>query len=230
MKGPILLLLLTVACTRSTAVVTKPPSGQPATPSPPTHGSHGISAPPPLQPPAVPASPRCEGLEERCQADRATTVPVGQRATVHPPTGWYFAQGNDLVLATAPQGGALVAFRMVPGQASGEKLAALRGLLTELGVAGVSPDVPLFEAPEASWAAGPLDVSVWQVEKPKQGRSAQQSDPTLGGYPGALLVSAVELDRGETLLGVGFLLRSAPTSLVGPIREAITSVRPRGGP
>jgi hypothetical protein len=72
-----------------------------------------------------------------------------------------------------------------------------------------------------------LTVKVWEVEQPKRGAwSWQKQDPAMKGVPGSALLAVLET-ADQVVVGLAFLARSAPETLVGPIRTSIESLQIR---
>ncbi|MBN2194421.1 MAG: hypothetical protein JW751_16510 [Polyangiaceae bacterium] len=150
-------------------------------------------------------------------------------ATITVPEGWTYARTDQRVQAVSADGGATLVF----GAAANSSKEAIRSLfyaiLAELSVTGVVDQLVDLGKPQVTWPANSLEVHAWQIEKLKRGTTAQKEDPMMGGQPGALLLSVTQMGgEASAVVGVGFLFRSAPTTLAVPIKACMTSIRARG--
>ena len=199
---------------------------QPPPAPPPAPSVVAPPPPPPAPPPAPPPPPpKCEALEEKCEAQADTRVTIGTKgASFVPPAGWTYAKVAAQSLAVPPDGGAVIIFTDASGKKPEQLWESLSWLLLRLDVTGVDKKAIDWAKPHAKWQAGTLPVNVWQVEKPASGWSMQKQDPVMKGEPGAALVAVAEVGD-KVVIGLTFLARSAPTSLVGPIKASVESLQ-----
>lgn len=181
------------------------------------------SAPLTAQP--LETAPPCVTVAERCRVEEAKPLPIGPGATVQLPVGWVYTQAGERLTGASEDGGAILSFAVAPGPSDEAIRSVFYALQAELGITGVVDAAFDLDTPQANLPAGELVVQAWQVEKPKRGKSAQKEDPTMGGAPGALLVGVTRVTQAQVVVGVGFLLRSAPTEHAKALKDSLTSIR-----
>jgi hypothetical protein len=124
-------------------------------------------------------------------------------------------------------GVALVAFGEGSGKEPEPLWQAFGRLFERFGVTGVEKRAVPWARPHDRWKAHALEIKVWEVEQPKRGAwSWQKRDPVMKGEPGSLLLAVMD-SADQVVVGVAFLARSAPETLVGPIRTSIESLQIR---
>jgi hypothetical protein len=147
-----------------------------------------------------------------------------QGASFAPPAGWTCAFEATQAITVSPDGSAVIVFTDAVGKKPKQLWETLSRLLQRMEVSGVEKKALEWHKPGATLQTGSLPVRVWQIEKPSHGWSAQQRDPVMKGAPGAVLVAVIEAgDKVE--MGVSYLARTAPATLVDSIKASVESVQ-----
>jgi hypothetical protein len=141
------------------------------------------------------------------------------------PAGWDYSRTDERLTTVAPDGGALISFAVTQRDSKEALWSAIYGLLAEQEITGVVDQAVDLDQPMARWPAGSLEVQAWQIEKPKRGQTKQKEDPRRHDQPGALLLGVTRMGNGQAVVGIGFLLRSAPTAHAATIKDAMITMR-----
>lgn len=157
--------------------------------------------------------------------EEAQALSIGSVAAVKLPEGWTYERSRERLKGISPDAGATLAFTVAPGTSREAVRSAIYALFADLSITGVIDAAIDLDQPHAELPSGELVVQAWQVEKPKRGKSVQKEDPTMSGEAGALLVGVTRVSDADTVVGVGFLLRSAPTAHAHALKGSLTSLR-----
>lgn len=150
--------------------------------------------------PAKPPPPKCEKLDERCDAKADTRAKVAHAELyVTPVAGWVFAQEEAATIAQSSDTGSVMAFVGYDEDKDAKKDAAARdaALVELLKAAGVenkpAKKIP-WKAPKAAQAIGDLKLDVWELE----------AGYARGAKKGTVVVVAGPIGEGKGVLGVSF--------------------------
>jgi len=182
-----LALGLALATTVAACGPKKPPKADPVDTQP------TVEPEPPKPPP-----PKCESLDEKCEAVGGKKARIaGSALAVEPVVGWTYAQGEK---ATVAQTGADTACFGLTGydvpdvkKADPPRQAALDVLVAELGLTLGKVKVN-WKAAGDKLEVGALKLQLWEVK-----------DVTRSGKKGDLLVVNSAPSDGKALLGVAFV-------------------------
>lgn len=155
------------------------------------------------EPEAKPPPPKCEKLDEHCDAKADTRAKVARAELyVTPVAGWVYAQGDAAMVAQASDTGPVMAFAGYDEDKDPKKDAAARDagvaeLFKAIGVENKPAKKIPWKTPKAAKAIGDLKLDVWEFE----GGYAR------GAAKGTVVVVAGSIGDGKGALGVSF----APT-------------------
>ncbi|MEZ4302153.1 MAG: hypothetical protein R3B70_44915 [Polyangiaceae bacterium] len=172
--------------------------------------------------PAPPPPPKCESLDEKCEASGSKKARVaGMGLEFVPVSGWTYAQGEK---ATVAQTGTETACLALAGHEAADakdakKLEAARQaefevLTTELGIT-LGKGKVAWKNPVDSLDVGDLKLQIWELKEPV----------TRGTKKGALVIVAGPPSDGKALLAIGFVPNDDDAS-GGKIMEAFQTLAP----
>jgi len=163
--------------------------------------------PKPVEPPAStteaeakPPPPKCEKLDEHCDAKADTRAKVAKAELyVTPVAGWVFAQGEAAMVAQASDTGPAMAFAGYDEDKDAKKDAAARDagvaeLFKAIGVENKPAKKIPWKTPKAAKAIGDLKLDVWEIE----------AGYARGAKKGTVVVVAGPIGDGKGALGVSF--------------------------
>ena len=150
--------------------------------------------------PVKPPPPKCEKLDEHCDAKADTRAKVAKAELyVTPVAGWVFAQEEAATIAQSSDTGSVMAFVGYDEDKDAKKDAAARdaALAELLKAAGVenkpAKKIP-WKQPKAAQAIGDLKLDVWELE----------AGYARGAKKGTVVVVAGPIGEGKGVLGVSF--------------------------
>ena len=150
--------------------------------------------------PAKPPPPKCEKLDEHCDAKADTRAKVAHAELyVTPVAGWVFAQDEAATIAQSSDSGSVMAFVGYDEDKDAKKDAAARdAAVAELFKAAGVENKPLkkipWKQPKAAKAIGDLKLDVWEIE----------AGYARGAKKGTVVVVAGPIGEGKGVLGVSF--------------------------
>jgi hypothetical protein len=150
--------------------------------------------------PAKPPPPKCEKLDEHCDAKADTRAKVAHAELyVTPVAGWVFAQDEAATIAQSSDSGSVMAFVGYDEDKDAKKDAAARdAAVAELFKAAGVENKPLkkipWKQPKAAKAIGDLKLDVWEIE----------TGYARGAKKGTVVVVAGPIGEGKGVLGVSF--------------------------
>jgi hypothetical protein len=182
------------------------------------------SAPPPPPPvaSAPPPAPACDGLNEKCVATDTSRMAIG-KASVKPPKGWTYARETTASVAVAPGNDGFLVFTTALAETPDAELAAVNAMLALLAISDVKPTLlkTRLKTPQSTLTTGEqTPVKLWEIDRENHGGV----DPKKDGHPGAALVAITHL-ADMTVVGVGFVPKTAPPTNVAAMLDAIKSLR-----
>lgn len=172
----------------------------------------------------LPPPPKCESMEEKCVADKATHARVAEAGAVMfvPPNGWTYAQEATVSIAQTSDDGPAIAIAaaktVVPAKGPGpmEHLrdTTLQALAERLGVKLPKQKIA-WKKIDKTLTIGSYSIALYQVE-----------GATRAGKKGPLLVFTTPLEGTRILLGIGFVDDDDQTDADGAILASIQSIAP----
>lgn len=183
--GALVALTMAAACSEPPPETPPPPPPEPAEPEPP---------PPPT----------CESLDEGCETEADTSLPIpGTEMTFTPPKGWIYAKMKKVTVVEKAADGSILLIGSVARDDSAKKQGELRETMVMelIEQAKITPPKQLgfHGKPDRKEKVGSLDMQLWQ--RPPQ--VGMKDMGKRGDHEGALLVAASDIDDRE-LLAVGF--------------------------
>lgn len=168
----------------------------------------GSKPPPkPVEPPAAsteaeakPPPPKCEKLDEHCDAKADTRAKVAHAELyVTPVAGWVFAQGDAATVAQASDSGPAMAFTGYDEDKDAKKDAAARDaavaeLFKAIGVESKPAKKVPWKSPNSPKAIGDLKLDLWEIP----------AGYARGAKKGTVVVVAGSIGDGKGTLGVSF--------------------------
>jgi hypothetical protein len=152
------------------------------------------------QPEAKPPPPKCEKIDEHCDAKADTRARVAHAELyVTPVVGWVFAQGDATTVAQASDSGAAMAFVGYDEDKDAKKDAAARDaaaaeLFKTLGVESKPAKKVPWKAPNSPKGTGDLKLDLWEIT----------SGYARGAKKGTVVVVAGSIGDGKGVIGVSF--------------------------
>jgi hypothetical protein len=152
------------------------------------------------EPEAKPPPPKCEKLDEHCDAKADTRAKVAHAELyVTPVAGWVFAQDEAATITQASDSGPVMAFVGYDEDKDPKKDTAARdAAVAELFKAAGVENKPLkkipWKQPKAAKAIGDLKLDVWEIE----------TGYARGATKGTVVVVAGPIGEGKGVLGVSF--------------------------
>lgn len=174
--------------------------------------------PPPL--PKEPEPPKCEALDEGCEAKEKTRAKIAKsELRFRPVKGWTYAQGAGATVAQAAGDGAAVALAEVETGTDakaepGNRDAALEGLAKQLNVTLPKKKVT-WKKPLEEKAVGDMKLGLWQLDGAMRGEKK-----------GPLLIFAAPVGEGtgKVILGIGFVPEDDSSGSDAAILESIETL------
>jgi hypothetical protein len=155
---------------------------------------------PTTEPEAKPPPPKCEKLDEHCDAKADTRAKVAHADLyVTPVVGWIYGQGDTATVAQASDSGPVMAFVGYDEDKDAKKDAVVRDaalveLLKTIGVENKPVKKIPWKTPKAAKAIGDLKLDVWEIE----------AGYARGSKKGTVVVVAGSIGDGKGALGVSF--------------------------
>ena len=159
-----------------------------------------VEPPAPTAAPEVKPPPKCEKIDEHCDAKADTRARVAHADLyVTPVVGWVYAQGDTAMVAQASDSGPVMAFVGYDEDKDAKKDAATRDtelaeLLKAIGVENKPAKKIPWKTPKAAKAIGDLKLDVWEIE----------AGYARGSKKGTVVVGAGSIGDGKGALGVSF--------------------------
>lgn len=150
--------------------------------------------------PAKPPPPKCEKLDEHCEAKADTRAKVALADLyVTPVAGWTYAQDAAATIAQSSDSGPVMAFIGFDADKDAKKDAAARDaavaeLFKAAGVESKPPKKVPWKTPTAAKSVGDLKLDLWEITA-GYGRGAKK---------GTVVVVAGEISDGKGVIGVSF--------------------------
>jgi len=190
----------------------------------PKQSDQEVEEPTPTSEPAKPKEkpkPKCEDMTEGCEATADTQAKIAASDLVFiPPDGWVYAQGAELTLTSAKEGGAVLAMASYEHTDDKAREGAFTKLVEKLEIS--VPEkfkkkyVPNWKKEDDKRKSGDIELFLWQAEDAK--RSGD------GGY---LLVLLADDPAGgkRKIIGVAFAPKSDDKS-VEAISKSLETLGP----
>lgn len=158
---------------------------------------------PPEPEPEPPPKPPCKALDEGCKADASTQARLAHTDLAFvPPSGWVYAQEDDLTITQTEDGGgalAMTAYEAADPRSKEAKASRESAIETLARAAGVELPVknkkkvaPNWDKPDGDVKVGDMTLQMWQFE-----------GATRGSAQGPVLFFAA-LAGDTQLVGLGF--------------------------
>ncbi len=151
-------------------------------------------------PAAKPPPPKCEKLDEHCDAKADTRARVAHAELfVTPVAGWVFAQDEAATIAQASDSGPVMAFVGYDEDKDAKKDTAARDaavaeLFKAAGVESKPPKKVTWKTPTAAKAIGDLKLDLWEIN----------AGFARGAKKGTVVVVAGSISEGKGVIGVSF--------------------------
>ncbi len=149
---------------------------------------------------AKPPPPKCEKLDEHCDAKADTRAKVAHAGLyVTPVAGWVFAQGDAAMVAQASDSGPAMAFTGYDEDKDAKKDAVARDaamaeLFKAIGVESKPAKKVPWKSPNSPKAIGDLKLDLWEIP----------AGYARGAKKGTVVVVAGSIGDGKGALGVSF--------------------------
>ena len=159
-----------------------------------------VEPPAPTVAPEVKPPPKCEKIDEHCDAKADTRARVAHAELyVTPVVGWVYAQGDTATVAQASDSGPVMAFVGYDEDKDAKKDAIVRDaamveLLKTMGVENKPVKKIPWKTPKAAKAIGDLKLDVWEIE----------AGYARGSKKGTVVVVAGSIGDGKGTVGVSF--------------------------
>lgn len=155
---------------------------------------------PTVEPEVKPPPPKCEKLDEHCDAKADTRARVAHAELyVTPVVGWVYAQGDGAMVAQSSDSGPVMAFVGYDEDKDPKKDAAVRDaalveLLKAIGVENKPPKKVPWKVPNSAKGTGDLKLDLWEIP----------AGYARGSKKGTVVVVAGSISDGKGALGVSF--------------------------
>jgi hypothetical protein len=152
------------------------------------------------EPAAKPPPPKCEKLDEHCEAKADTRARIARSDLfVTPVAGWIYAQDAAATLAQASDTGPVMAFAGYDEDKDAKKDAAARDaavaeILKAAGVESKPPKKIAWKTPKAPKGFGDLKLDEWELE----------TGYVRGAKKGFVVVVAGSVGEGKGVIGMSF--------------------------
>lgn len=152
------------------------------------------------EPANKPPPPKCEKLDEHCDAKADTRAKVAHAELyVTPVAGWVFAQEEAATIAQSSDSGPVMAFVGYDEDKDAKKDAAARDaavaeLFKAAGVESKPPKKVTWKTPSAAGSVGDLKLDLWEIT----------AGYARGAKKGTVVVVAGSVGEGKGVIGVSF--------------------------